>query len=116
MTGPSGNYGGWKATAIGANSKSTVACLRQEYREGMTLAEAQLLALKAVAKSLDTANISAEKLEMMTLTRDTQRRSGRETVQRVLTQEELRRMIEENRELLTRRDADDDEEDEDEQR
>lgn len=110
QTGPSGNYGGWKATAVGANSKTSVACLRQEYREDMTLEEAKVLGLKAVAKSLDTANITAEKLEMMVITRDEKRKKGRQILQILLTQEELSKLIEDNKEQLVRKDSDEEDE------
>jgi 20S proteasome subunit alpha 3 len=36
---PSGNYGGWKAAAIGAGHAAATALLKTEYKEGMTLAE-----------------------------------------------------------------------------
>ena len=35
---PSGNYGGWKATAIGANNKAAKSLLKAEYEDDLTLA------------------------------------------------------------------------------
>nr|WCZ58316.1 proteasome subunit alpha type-4 [Paratrimastix eleionoma] len=69
-TGPSGNYGGWKASAIGGNSTQALSLLRQEYKEEMTLEDAKCLALKVLAKSMDTSVLSREKLEFAILSRD----------------------------------------------
>ena len=43
---PSGNYGGWKATAIGANNQAAQSILRQDYKEDITLDEALKLVMK----------------------------------------------------------------------
>jgi hypothetical protein len=43
---PSGNYSGWKATAIGANAASAAGVLKADYAEGCSLAEAEKLAVK----------------------------------------------------------------------
>ena len=88
-----------------------MACLRQEYKADITLEEAKLLGLKAVAKTLDTANLSAEKLEMMTITRDPTRRAGQQVIQTIMTQEELEKLIEDNKDMLIRKDEDEEEED-----
>ncbi|CAB0042299.1 unnamed protein product [Trichogramma brassicae] len=67
---PSGNYGGWKATCIGNNSAAAVSSLKQEYKEGqMTLKDAMALAVKVMSKTLDMNKLSADKLELATLTR-----------------------------------------------
>ena len=36
---PSGNYGGWKATAIGANHQAATNVLQGDYKEELTLEE-----------------------------------------------------------------------------
>jgi len=36
-TDPSGNYAGWKATAIGSNHVAANSFLKQEYKEDMSL-------------------------------------------------------------------------------
>lgn len=67
---PSGNYGGWKATCIGNNSAAAVSSLKQEYKEGeMTLKDAEALAIKVLSKTLDMTKLTAEKIELATLTR-----------------------------------------------
>ena len=43
---PSGNYGGWKATAIGANSQGAQNILKQDFKDEITLDEAVKLIIK----------------------------------------------------------------------
>ena len=43
---PSGNYGGWKATAIGGNNQGAQNLLKQDYKEGISLEEALQLLMK----------------------------------------------------------------------
>ncbi|KAH6594862.1 hypothetical protein BASA61_003952 [Batrachochytrium salamandrivorans] len=67
---PSGNYSGWKATCIGANSTNATSLLKQDYKEDMTLKEAKALAIKVLAKSMDSTGLGSDKLEFATLSRD----------------------------------------------
>nr|CAD7604048.1 unnamed protein product [Timema genevievae] len=86
---PSGNYGGWKATCIGNNSAAAVSNLKQEYKEGeTTLKDAQTLAIKVLSKTLDMTKLTAEKVEMATLTRD----NGK-TKTRILPAKEVEQLI-----------------------
>ncbi|RKO84409.1 nucleophile aminohydrolase, partial [Blyttiomyces helicus] len=64
---PSGNYSGWKATCIGANSSNATSILKQDHREDMTLVEAKSLAIKVLAKTMDSTTLGSEKLEFATL-------------------------------------------------
>ncbi|CAJ0570433.1 unnamed protein product, partial [Mesorhabditis spiculigera] len=64
---PSGNYTGWRATCIGNNHQAAVSLLKQEYKEP-TLAEAKVLAMKVLWKTLDV-KVSSDKIEMAILTR-----------------------------------------------
>jgi len=67
---PSGNYSGWKATCIGANSQAAVSQLKQEYTEGeMSLKKALVLSVKVLSKTLDVTKITSEKCEIATLFR-----------------------------------------------
>ncbi|KAF6273342.1 proteasome 20S subunit alpha 4 [Rhinolophus ferrumequinum] len=91
---PSGNYGGWKATCIGNNSAAAVSMLKQDYKEGeMTLKSALALAVKVLNKTMDVSKLSAEKVEIATLTRE----SGK-TVIRVLKQKEVEQLIKKHEE------------------
>lgn len=86
---PSGNYGGWKATCIGANSASAVSILKQEYKENATsLQEALALTVKVLAKTLDMTKLTPDKLELATLTRE-----GDKTRIRILKSSEVDTLI-----------------------
>uniref|UniRef100_A0A0E0L8D2 Proteasome subunit alpha type n=1 Tax=Oryza punctata TaxID=4537 RepID=A0A0E0L8D2_ORYPU len=63
-TDPSGNYSGWKAAAVGANSQAAQSMLKQDYRDGLTREEAVALALKVLSKTMDSTSLTAEKLEL----------------------------------------------------
>ena len=88
---PSGNYGGWKATCIGSNSAAGISILKQDYKENeTTLDQALALAVKVLAKTLDTNKLTYEKLEIATLTRE----NGKSRI-RVLRQPEVEKLIDE---------------------
>lgn len=61
---PSGNYGGWKASAIGANHAAATSILRTEWKEDLTLRDALKLAIKVMSKTMDTT-ITSEKCKQM---------------------------------------------------
>jgi 20S proteasome subunit alpha 3 len=82
---PSGNYGGWKATAIGANNGAAKSLLKNEYEETLSVDDALKLAVKVMGKTMDTTVPSAEKLEFTTVTRDA---ATGKIVHRQLTQQE----------------------------
>ena len=60
---PSGNYGGWKATSVGANNASAQSLLKQDYKEECSLKEACGLAVKVLSKTMDSTRLSSEKSE-----------------------------------------------------
>lgn len=66
---PSGNYGGWKATCIGNNGAAAVSILKQDYKDDITLEKALDLAIKVLSKTLDMTKLTADKVEIATLTR-----------------------------------------------
>jgi len=66
---PSGNYGGWKAIAIGAGHQAANNLLKTDFKEDITLAEALPLIIKVLSKSMDTS-LATDKVELSTLTRD----------------------------------------------
>lgn len=61
---PSGNYGGWKAAAIGANNQAAQSMLKQDYKDDITREEAVKLAIKVLSKTMDSTSLTAEKLEL----------------------------------------------------
>lgn len=66
---PSGNYGGWKATSIGANSNAASSILKSDYKDDMNLNDALALAIKVLTKTMDSTTLSADKLEISTVCR-----------------------------------------------
>ncbi len=62
-TDPSGNYLGYKASAIGAGREAAFRILEAEYKEGMTLEEALKLGIKAM-KEATQGKISPGNLEI----------------------------------------------------
>ncbi|KAI9295106.1 proteasome subunit alpha type-4 [Neoconidiobolus thromboides FSU 785] len=60
---PSGNYGGWKATCIGANFSSAQSVLKQEYKEELNIDQALEMTIKVLSKTMDTANLTEETLD-----------------------------------------------------
>lgn len=65
---PSGNYGGWKATSIGANHTSATSVLQSDYQDDMSMEDALKLVIKVLSKTMDSTTLSPEKVELATLT------------------------------------------------
>ncbi|CAL5373946.1 unnamed protein product [Camellia sinensis] len=65
MSDPSGNYGGWKATAIGVNSQAAQSMLKQDYKDDITREEAVQLVLKVLSKTMDNTSLTSDKLELI---------------------------------------------------
>jgi len=86
---PSGNYGGWKAYAIGQNSTSAQSILKQDYTEDMDLHAALLLAIKVLSKTMDSTSLTADKLEISTLDKDGYHLLTEEELQKLLTEADL---------------------------
>jgi len=66
---PSGNYSGWKATAIGSGHQQANNTFKSDYKDDMDLESGLKLAVKVLAKTMDTTILDHEKLEFSTLTR-----------------------------------------------
>lgn len=91
---PSGNYGGWKATCIGNNSAAAISMLKQEYKvDEMNVEDCLQLAIKVLSKTLDTNKITADKVEIATLTRE-----NGVTCIKVLAEEKLNQVIKKHNE------------------
>ena len=58
---PSGNYSGWKATCIGANSGTAQSLLKQDYKDDITIEDAITLVLKTMSKTMDSTTLGSEK-------------------------------------------------------
>lgn len=90
---PSGNYGGWKATAIGANQQAAQNILKQDYKDDIKLEDAVKLVIKVLAKTLDSTQLTPDKLEVATISRDES--MGGRVVYKVYEQEDLKPLLEE---------------------
>lgn len=64
---PSGNYSGWKATAIGANHQSAQSILKSDFKDDMSVDDAVKLALKVLNKTMDSTALTPEKVELVTM-------------------------------------------------
>jgi len=89
---PSGNYGGWKAHAIGANNQGAQSILKQEWDENVSVQDALKLAVKVMSKTMDSTSLSSEKLEFSTITRPGANGKVR---YHVLTEQEVDKLLKE---------------------
>lgn len=96
-TDPSGNYSGWKATAIGINNQSAQSILKQDWNEDLDVEGALLLAAKVLNKTMDTAMPSAEKLEIAIIKKDPENES--QLLQVVLSYEEITQLMKKAQEI-----------------
>ncbi|KAG5190287.1 proteasome subunit [Tribonema minus] len=85
---PSGNYGGWKATAIGANNQAGKSLLKNDYAENMSMEDALQLAVKVLTKTMDSTAPSADKMELTTI-----QRVNDKVVYKVLDDAEVTRVL-----------------------
>lgn len=69
---PSGNYGGWKAMAIGANQQGAQNLLKQDYKDEMTLEEGVKLIIKVLSKTMDSTALTPDKVELSTISKDSE--------------------------------------------
>ena len=70
---PSGNYGGWKAICIGANSSAVQSFFKTEYPEeenaSFSIEEgAKMLLAKGIGKAIENTTVSADKRKEISLT------------------------------------------------
>ncbi|EIE20105.1 20S proteasome alpha subunit C [Coccomyxa subellipsoidea C-169] len=86
---PSGNYGGWKATAIGANKQAAQNLLKQDYTDEITLDMAIKLVTKILSKTMDSTSLSPEKVELATISKN----AAGEVVYRVYEDADLQPLL-----------------------
>ncbi|KAL2711371.1 Proteasome component Y13 [Kluyveromyces marxianus] len=67
---PSGNYSGWKAISVGANTQAAQTLLQMDYKDDITLEGAVELALKTLSKTTDASALTYERLEFATISKD----------------------------------------------
>ena len=90
---PSGNYSAWKAHATGMNNVNAITVLKADYDEDISLRNAIKLAVKVVAKTIDSHDPKPEKFEIMYITKEEDK-----IVQRELSNDELTKFLAELKE------------------
>ncbi len=71
-TDPSGSYRGYRATAVGRNSKKAVSVLQQEYRKEITLDEAIALSVQALKEASEN-DLSADGMNIAVVTKESKK-------------------------------------------
>lgn len=87
---PSGNYGGWKATAVGANHQGATNILKSDYKDDISLEEAVKLSIKVLSKTMDSTSLSTDKVEVAVISRD---EATNQVVYRIFTKKELQPLL-----------------------
>jgi 20S proteasome subunit alpha 3 len=97
---PSGNYAGWKATAMGANTSAAQSVLKNDYPDisnqemepkSFTLYQAQLLAIKVLKKTMEASRLKGELVEMSIIQKDPQ--NPQQVIIKNLTHQEVDSLI-----------------------
>lgn len=83
---PSGNYAGWQATSIGANSQTAHSILKSDYTSNLSSDDAKKLALKVLKKIMDVTTVSCESVELIELTLAGDRISSRRMSESEITE------------------------------
>ncbi len=90
---PSGNYAAWKAHATGKGSKTAIDSLKDDYKEGCSIKEALILAIKLIGKDMDaTSKPDAKRFEIGIITRE-----NKMVTQREVSGDELTNLIKESK-------------------
>ena len=74
---PSGNYAGWKATSIGANSGTVQSIFKSDFKdEGINLDNAKEMIFKIFSKTFESSSLNHEKVELAIF----ERKQGKSTL------------------------------------
>ncbi|KAI8913681.1 nucleophile aminohydrolase [Gorgonomyces haynaldii] len=88
---PSGNYSGWKANCIGENASNATSILKQDYKDDLTLQEAEDLAIKVMSKTMEQTSLTTDKVEFAVL-----KRHGDEATVHAFTEPEIEQLLQRN--------------------
>eukprot|EP00796_Vickermania_ingenoplastis_P000272 gene273-146_t len=66
-TEPSGDYHAWSAYAIGKSDQVAQSLLKKDWREDLTMEQAQVLGLRIISKTMDAIKIPKDRVEMAVL-------------------------------------------------
>ncbi|CCD25865.2 proteasome core particle subunit alpha 3 NDAI_0G00890 [Naumovozyma dairenensis CBS 421] len=87
---PSGNYTGWKAISVGANTSAAQTLLQMDYKDDMRLDEAIELALKTLSKTTDSSSLTYDKLEFATIKKG---KNDGEVYQKIYKPDEIKELL-----------------------
>lgn len=87
---PSGNYTGWKAISVGANTSAAQTLLQMDYKDDITLEEAQELAIKTLSKTTDSSTLTYDRLEFATIRKGT---NGQNLQQKLYKPNEIKDLL-----------------------
>ncbi|AET37476.1 proteasome core particle subunit alpha 3 Ecym_1230 [Eremothecium cymbalariae DBVPG len=86
---PSGNYSGWKAISVGANTQAAQTLLQMDYKDEITFENAIELALKTLSKTTDNSSLTDDRLEFATIKQD----SNGKLVQKIYKPSEIKELL-----------------------
>lgn len=66
---PSGNYSGWQATSIGANSSTIQSIFKSDYEEDAEIGTVKKMLVKALKKTVEGSTLSGDKVELVVMQR-----------------------------------------------
>ncbi|SCU97773.1 LAMI_0F11320g1_1 [Lachancea mirantina] len=86
---PSGNYSGWKAISVGANTSAAQTLLQMDYKDEVDLEGAMELALKTLSKTTDSSTLTHESVEFATI----QKLDNGKVVQKIYNPQEIQVLL-----------------------
>lgn len=86
---PSGNYTGWKAISVGANTSAAQTLLQVDYKDDVNLEGAMELALKTLSKTTDSSSLTSERVEFATI----QKAADGQLYQKIFQPEEIQTLL-----------------------
>ncbi|KAI5952381.1 PRE9 [Candida jiufengensis] len=90
---PSGNFSGWKATSIGANTSQVQTLLKKDYNDDLTLRSGCELAITILSKTMDLSNLNSDKIEFATISFDTEKEK---LIKKIWKSDEINDLIKES--------------------
>lgn len=86
---PSGNYTGWKAISVGANTSAAQTLLQVDYKDDVKLEGAVELALKTLSKTTDSSALTNDRIEFATI----QKAPDGKLYQKIFKPEEIQSLL-----------------------
>lgn len=103
---PSGNYTGWKAISVGANTSAAQTLLQVDYKDDVKLEGAVELALKTLSKTTDSSALTNDRIEFATI----QKAPDGKLYQKIFKPEEIQSLLVKHG--ITKKHHDDEQDDE----